>query len=215
MILLEAFSSIIFLAAFFYGAIKLWKKGKPLYFQIIICAIGCCALFHISVIVMAYCNVNETFFNDSFFGIFGCYMLLLCANRGTLEKIIYEKSKPAASVLAVAAGIMALVLSTGVGLYCYGADKPVFYIFVLVQLPACFVVHYNVKHLLSRSDELGLLKGLRFTDIFTLVFCIVLIFDTACWKKVSIISAAADLAVSLAIMALSVSAVRGAKKWSF
>mgnify|MGYP003295186050 CR=1 FL=1 len=115
MIAMELLSTIILLFAFFYGAIKLWRKGKPLYFQIIICAIGCFALFHLSVIVMAYCNVNETYFNDSFFGILGCYMLLLCANSGAIDKVVCEKPKKKVVLLSVIASLIELFLTTVVG----------------------------------------------------------------------------------------------------
>lgn len=215
MLILEIIAEVIFLTAFFYGAVKLWKKGKPLYFQIIICAVGCFALFHLSVIVMSFCGTNETRFNDSFFGVFGGYMLLFCANRGALEKVVCEKTKKGVLVLSIAAATAAFALATFVGVFYYGGFSFILLIYLLVQLPAGFVVYYNVKHLLSPVDELGLLNGLRLTDICSLVFIITFIIDIACHKNISTVSGITDLIVSLSVAALSVEAVKGAEKWSF
>lgn len=214
MIALELLSTIILLFAFFYGAIKLWRKDKPLYFQIIICAIGCFALFHLSVIVMAYCNVNETYFNDSFFGILGCYMLLLCANSGAIDKAICENPKRDTIILSIFSGLVELALTVIVGYLYYGFNNIVFYIYILIQIPACIVVYYNAKHLLSPIDDVRLLEGMRLTDIFSIIFIVVFTFDILSWKTVGIVSAICDLLVSILILLLSFFSVKGAKKWS-
>lgn len=142
-------------------------------------------------------------------------MLLFCANRGAIEKVICEKPKAKVLIFSMLAALAVLILSVLVGAYYYGVDKFVFYVFVLVQFPACFVVYFNVLHLLSPIDDLELLKGLKLTDIFSITFLVTFTIDIACWKSVGIISGVADLIVSLTIVALSVSAVKGAKKWNY
>lgn len=214
MIALELISTIVLLVAFFYGAIKLWRKGKPLYFQIIICAIGCFALFHLSAIVIAYCNIDETRFNDSFFGILGAYMLLVCANSGAIDKTVCEKPQKKVFLFSIIAGLTELALSVVVGYLYYGFNNAVFYIYVLIQIPACFVLYFNVKHLLLPIDDAKLLEGIKLTDFFSIVFILTFNFDVLSWKTFGIISGIADLFVSIVILALSFFSVKEAEKWS-
>lgn len=214
MLYFEIATEIVIMFAFFYGAIKLWRKGKPLYFQIIICAVGCCALYNLAIIVMTFCDVNETYFNDSYFGLFGCNLFLFCANYGAIDKL-FDRPKTKYVVISILLGVLTFALSVVVGILFYGVTRVAFYLFVLMELPACFVVYFNVKHLFSPVDELGMIKGLRLTDIFSLIFCVLNIVDIALWINLSVVSEIVDLISSLVILALSVSAVKGAEKWSF
>lgn len=214
MLYFEIAAEIVLLFAFFYGAIKLWRKGKPLYFQIIIASIGCYTLYQLFVIVMTFCEVTETYFNDGVFGLLGCYWFLFCANRGAVEKL-FDKPKTKFIVLSILAGILTFALSIVVGIFYFDELIITFFIFLIEQIPACLVVCYNLRHLFTPVDELGLIKGLRLTDIFSLTFCITSILDIAFWITPSVISGIADLVLSFVAMALSVSAVKGAEKWSF
>lgn len=214
MLYLEIAAEIVVLFAFFFGAIKLWRKGKPLYFQIIICAIGCFALYYLAVIVLLFCDVTETYYNNSFLGFFGCNLFLFCANRGAIDKM-FDKPKTIFIVVSILAGIIMFALSIVVGIFYFGVTKAAFYIFVIMEVPACFVVYFNVKHLFTPKDELGLIKGLRFTDITTLILCILCLASIALWINESIVSGVGDFITSLAALALSVAAVKGAEKWSF
>lgn len=209
----EIATQVVMLCAFFYGAIKLWKRGKPLFFQIIICAIGCCVLYDLAVIVMTFCDVNETLFNNSFFGLFGCYSLLFCANRGATGKL-FEKPSKKALVFAILAGVLILALSVLVAIFYFSLKDYAFYLFVLMQIPACFIVYFNVKHLLTPPDKQGFVKAMRLTDIFSLLFCVLIIADIACWINVGLLSGIADLITAFAMVGLSISAVKGAEKWN-
>ena len=59
----EIASQIVVLFAFLFGAFKLWRKGKPLYFQLVIAAVGCYALYQLFVIVVTFCDFAETYFS--------------------------------------------------------------------------------------------------------------------------------------------------------
>ena len=214
MLYFEIATEIVMLCAFFYGAINLWRKGKPLYFQIIICAIGCVALYQLSVIVMTFCDVNETYFNNSFFGYLGCNFFMFCANRGALEKM-FDKPKTGYIVISALAGVAMFALTIFVDFLYFGAARAVFFLYIVMQIPACFVVYYNVKHLFTPKDDLGLIKGIRMTDVFTLAFNVFSVIDLIFWIDYSILSGVADLLLSFLVMGLSISAVRGAKKWNF
>ena len=214
MLYFEIAAEIVLLFAFFFGAVKLWRKGKPLYFQIIIAAVGCYALYQLFVIVVTFCNFAETYFNDGFFGILGCYWLLFSANYGAVEKI-FDKPKTKYTVISIIAGVLMMALSAVVGILYIGEVRVTFFIFIMQQIPACFVVYFNIKHLFTPVDELGLIKGIRLTDIFSMAFCITCILDIATRIDSGIISGIADLVLAFVAAALALSAVKGAEKWSF
>lgn len=215
MLALEIVSGVIIIFSFFYGAIKLWKKGKPLYYQILIAAVGCYALYQLFVIVMCFCDAGEIYFNDGLFGLLGCYLFLLCANTGAFEKI-FDKPKKRFIFISVLAGVALFALSVGAGLiYFEGINNPVFYIFVSTQIPACLVVYFNVKHLFTPLDELGLIKDLRLSDIVSIIFCVASVLDFIAWSYPGIISGIADVIFSLITLAMTLTAIRGAKKWNY
>lgn len=214
MIAIEIIATIISLFAFFFGAFKLWKKGKPLYFQIIICAVGCYALYQLSTLVLSYCNIETIDFNICFFGLFGCGLFLFSANNGAMEKVI-DQPKTRFIIISALFGLLYLALSIIIGVYYFGIANVVFYIFVVIQIPPSFVVYFNVKHLFSPNDDLGLKKGLKLTDICSIIFCALTIVNIALWVNVNIFSAIADLIVSLSATALSYSSIKGAEKWNF
>ena len=214
MLALAILSELILLFGFFYGAVKLWKKGKPLYFQIIIAAIGCYALYQLLAIVMTFCDINELYFNDGIFGLAGCYLLLFCANRGSLDRL-FDKPKTKYIVLSALAGIVFLILCFVVATLYFGSFEHTYIIFIVAHLPACFVVYFNVKHLFTPEDPLGMIKGLRLTDICSLSFCVICLLDIAAWTNVEVISGVADVILSLAALALAFSAIKGAEKWNY
>ena len=108
------------------------------------------------------------------------------------------------------------VLSAIAGIYYFNsAARFVFYVYLLSRIPACIAAYYCTMHLLSPADELGLKEGLRYTDIFTLAFCVLCIADFVCRKNIGVLSGIADVVVSLVLTALSAAAVRGAEKWKF
>ena len=209
----EIASQIVVLFAFLFGAFKLWRKGKPLYFQIIICAIGCCVLYYLATITMTICDVNETYFNNTFWGLFGCYALLLCANRGATGAL-FEKAPKKALIFGMLAGALMMVLSVIVAIFYFKVKDLAFYIVLLMQVPSCFVVYFNVKHLFTPPDEQGLVKAMRLTDIFSLLFCVLNIINVACWIVLSVASGIADLITAFSVVGLSISAVKGAEKWN-
>lgn len=209
----EIASQVVVLFSFIFGVVNLWKKGKPLYFQIIVCAIGCCMLYYVATLTMTICDVNETYFNNSYWGLFGCYVLLLCANRDITTKL-FEKTSKNALIFGILAGVLMMVLSIIVAIFYFKIKDIAFVLFLLMQIPACVVVYFNVKHLLTPSVQQGLLKAIRLTDIFSLLFCIFNIISIACWIVFGEISGIADLVTSFTMVGLSVSAVKGAEKWN-
>ena len=104
-------SFLIAAFAFGFGAAKLFKKKKPLYLQLLVCAAGCFAIQQLSNAVNIWCNVTAAV-SIGMLGIFGCNFFLLSANFGTLDRIVDDgKGSGKARKLALAAPAVMAVLT--------------------------------------------------------------------------------------------------------
>ena len=94
--------------AFGFGAVKLFKKKKPMYLRILVCAAGCFAIQQLSFAVNIRCGVTAAV-SIGMLGTFGCNFFLLSANFGTLDKIVDDGrgSGKARAISAVAPVVMA------------------------------------------------------------------------------------------------------------
>ena len=86
-IIFALISFLIAAFAFGFGAVKLFKKKRPLYLQLLVCAAGCFALEQLSYVINLWCGVTAAV-SIGMFGIFGSNFFLLSANYGTLDKIV-------------------------------------------------------------------------------------------------------------------------------
>ena len=212
MIICTLIAGIISFIAFLLGAFKFWKKEQPFYYQILICAAGCYALYQIIVCVMTFCKVNETTFNNSFFGLLATNLLLLCSNFEILEK--KNQSNKTVAFLSAFGATLTLGFIIIVGIFYCGITNFAFYMYLIAMLPMCLVVYIVLTRLLIKNEN-KICKETKLTSLLTIVFCELCIADIACWINVSIISGIADLINSLVLLALIISAFIEAKKWNF
>ena len=104
-------SFLIAVLAFVFGAVKLFKKKKPLYLQLLVCAAGCFAIQQLSYVVNLWCEVNAAV-SIGILGIFGCNFFLLSANYGTLDKVVDDgKGSKKARAFAIIAPVIMAVLA--------------------------------------------------------------------------------------------------------
>ena len=207
-------SFLIAAFAFGYGAAKLFKKKKPMYLKLLVCAAGCFALQQLSYTVNLWCNVTAPV-SIGMFGIFGCNFFLLSANFGTLDKIVDDgRGSGKARAISVIAPIVMAVLA--VAAFLSWKDKDMFcavmWLFMLIpSLPASY---FNLKHILLPMDPFAFLRATKPCNIAALVFYIVtaayVIFSATMGSSVSSIL---SVLMSLSALALSLCAVKGAKRW--
>ena len=200
--------------AFGYGAAKLFKKKKPMYLQILVCAAGCFAIQQLSYTVNIWCGVTEAV-SIGMLGIFGCNFFLLSANFGTLDRVVDDgKGSVKARVGALVAPAVMAVLTAAA--FFSWKDKDLFYaVLCLVKLlPALPASYFNLKHILLPMDPFEILRATRPCNIAALVFYAL----TAAYEIFSAgaedtVSGILSVAMSVSVLALSLCAVKGAKKW--
>lgn len=211
--LIHTLSFAISAAAFIFGGIKLFKKKKPLYLQMLVCAAGCFALEELSSLVSLWCNAASGLFSIGMLGILGCNFFLLSANYGTLDKIVDDNGNKKVRFYALAAPAVLTVLLAAA---CAAKRKFDFSsaIRVLVMLPALPASYFNLKHVLLPKDDFGFLSASRPCNIAAL--CFYVICEIHIWLSFLAITPAAEaslLLMSLASFGLVFSAVKGAKIW--
>ena len=197
--------------AFGYGAVKLFKKKKPMYLQLLVCAAGCFALQQLSYVVNIWCGVTAAV-SIGMLGIFGCNFFLLSANYGTLDKIVDDgKGSRKARAISVIAPVIMAVLAVFVFLSWKDKDLFCAVMWLVMLLPALPASYFNLKHILLPIDPFELLRATRPCNIAALVFYVV----TAAYAICSAVGKGGVLSVlmSLSVLALSLCAGKGAEKW--
>ena len=147
--------------AFGYGAVKLFKKKKPMYLQLLVCAAGCFAIQQLSYTVNIWCQVTETV-SIGMLGIFGCNFFLLSANFGTLDKVVDDgrDSGKARAVSVIAPVIMAILVIVA---FFTWKDKDMFcaVMWLVMLIPALPASYFNLKHILLPMDSFGFLRATK------------------------------------------------------
>lgn len=211
------FSFISFLIAAFafgFGAVRLFRKRKPLYLQLLVCAAGCFAIEQLSCIVNLWCGASEAV-SIGMLGIFGCNFFLLSANYGTLDKIVDDgKAAKGARAGAVIAPVILAALAVFAFLAWKSRDLFCAVMWLVMLAPALPASYYNLKHILLPIDPFAFLRATKPCNIAALSFYTVTAVYAICSAgATNTVSGILSVLMSLAALALSLCAVRGATKW--
>ena len=215
-IICTALAMVISISAFVYGAVKLLKKGKPLYCQIIMWAVGCYCLQGIENCVV-YLSGD---FSDS--GIVaqiamcGFFIALISANFGAIDNIVDDRSqnngkhRRLALIAPVAYGIASYVALANIfPMYSFAAS-----VFGISLLSMTVASYFNFKHLLLPNDELGILACTRMCNIICLVIYALAVLLIIIYGHVNeIISNLLNVLLSILVLALTLAAEKGEKSW--
>ncbi len=201
--------------AFWLGAIKLFAKKKPFYMKLLVCAAGCFMLEQQLFLINLWCGVKEVF-SIGMLGILGCNCFLLSANYGTLDKIVDdgEKQNRPAKLIAIIAPIIIAVMCLNAFLVWKNKDIICAVMWILMLFPAIPASYFNLKHILLPVDACGFLRATRNCNISALILYVVMAVFVTCSstgnnRLIGILS----LLMSLAVFGITISAIRGAKKW--
>ena len=210
-IIFALISFLIAAFAFGFGAAKLFKKKKPLYLQLLVAAAGCFALQQLSCAVNLWCGVTATV-SIGMLGIFGCNFFLLSANFGTLDKIV-DESKGFDKVRAVSLIAPAVMATLAVLAFLSWKDRDMFcaVMWVVMLIPALPASYFNLKHILLPMDPFEFLRATKPCNIAALVFYLATAAYVICSAAGK--GGAISVLMSVSVLALSLCAVKGAKKW--
>ena len=202
--------------SFGFGAVRLFRKGKPLYFQLLVCAAGCFALKQLSETVTLLCGGSTDTYTVGMFGVFGCNFFLLSANYGTLDKIVDDGSSPnrRAKLVSLAAPAAMLMLSILVFFAWKTKETLCAVMWLLMLLPALPASYFNMKHLLLPMDDFGFLRATKPCNIAALCFYGMTSACILCSASGSVLlSGILSVCMALSALGLAVAAEKGAGQW--
>ena len=208
-------SFVIAAVAFWFGAVKLFTRKKPFYMKLLVCAAGCFMLEQQLLLINLWCGVHEVF-SIGMLGILGCNYFLLSANYGTLDKIVDDRAienRPARLFAIIAPLIIALLCLNA---FFAWKDKDIIcdVMWMLMLLPAIPASYFNLKHILLPEDPGGFLRATRNSNISALILYVIMTFFVRCSATDnSRLEGILSLLMSLAVLGITISAVKGAKKW--
>ena len=200
--------------AFGFGAARLFRRKIPMYLQLPVCAAGCFAVQQLSHLVNLWCNVTAAV-SIGMFGIFGCNFFLLSANFGTLDRIVDDgkDSRRARRRAFIAPAAMAALDAAA---FLSWKDRDLFcaVMWLAMLCPALPASYFDLKHILLPMDPFGFLRATKPCNIAALAFYPVTAAYVICsaFAESAVIGLHAIL-MSLAVLALSICAVKGAKIW--
>ncbi len=207
-------SFVIAAFAFGFGIARLFKKKKPLYLQILVCAAGCFAIEQLSYVVNLWCGITAAV-SIGMFGIFGCNFFLLSANFGTLDRIVDDgKGSQKARTMAFIAPVITALLAITASFSWKDKDMFCAIMWFIMLIPALPASYFNLKHILLPMDPFEFLRATKPCNIAALVFYVITaIYIAGTAMENSAVSGVLSVMMSLSVLWLTISAVRGAKKW--
>ena len=207
-------SFLIAAFAFGFGAVNLFKKKKPMYLQILVCAAGCFAIEQFSYVVNLWCGVTAAV-SIGMFGIFGSNFFLLSANYGTLDKVVDDgKGSGKARTISIIAPVIMAALA--VLAFLSWKDKDMFcaVMWLIMLIPAIPASYFNLKHILLPMDPFEFLKATKPCNIATLIhYVITAAYVIGASFANSTVHGILAVLMSLSVLEIVISAVKGAKKW--
>lgn len=204
------------LVALIYGIKIVISKKTVLYFQIILCAVGCHIVgyaFDLSEVLTAG-TVSEGL-NIGYLGNIGCFLFLLTANFGCLDGIIDDGSS-----IMKKSRFLALLAPLAVAiLYIPNMLSLVPVITKLAYLPvwlvAAFTSYMHLKHVLVPDMGFGFVKAIRPFNIAALVFTVMELIHLTLWNYNSWIALMiSGILLGSSVIAMIVTMDKGVRKWT-
>ena len=215
-IICTSLAMAISIFAFVHGAVRLLKKGKPLYCQIIMWAVGCYCLQGIEDCVVYICGDFSDTGIVGQIAMCGFVFALLSANYGTIDNIVDDRSQNNEKYrrLALIAPIAYGIASFFAVAHIFPIDNFVACIYGIPFLAMTAASYFNLKHLLLPKDELGILACTRMINIICLIFYAFAMLLIIVYGRVSdTISNILNVIMSVLVLALTLAAEKGEKTW--
>lgn len=202
--------------SFVHGAVKLLKKGKPLYCQIIMWAVGGYCLQCVENFVVYFCGDFSDKGIVAQIAMCGFFFALLSANFGTLDNLVDDRSKKNGKYR-----LFALIAPIVFGIASVAAIANIFPMYNLsaisygISLISMIVASYfNLKHLLLPKDDHGILACTKMSNIICLVIYVIAVLIILTSGRVSsVTSNIINVVFSILVFALTLSAEKGEKSW--
>lgn len=205
-LIVEMLAFIISIVGFIYGVFKVSKLNSPLYFKLIVNAVGCYALEELWAIINALCGFENGFISIRLIGIFGCYCTLLTANVNGLSKLA-DKRVNIISLLAplICIGTYLVYIITNFRLTSITDNI----ISLTVILPLIIDSYFEIRNLLIKSNKY--IKCIRLISLLIIIEYMISL--SYFFIQVTSIRLILDIASALVMTLLVIECEKGVIKW--
>ena len=200
-----------------YGLKHFFKRGKPVFLQMITMAMGCNALgivYHLCQFLTS--DTLTEGFTPAYLGAIGFFLFIITSTYGQLDRILDDGSpnmKPSRYVALIAPIGAALLYIPN----CIVEDLPMKtkVVYALVWIPAAVAVYFNLKHAIIPDMGFGFIKAIRPYNILVVALCFSeLISFTAFNYDDNVAIAVSSVIFGILCICTMVAAKKGAEKWT-
>lgn len=203
-------------SALLYGIYLLISRKPPLYFRLVVGAVGCHILGYLF-------NVCEYFVTGglsgryliSYLGPIGCFLFFLTASFGYMDGIMDDKAPQMrkARVIALAAPVLLIALLIPNILFSTSLSVKVLY--TILWIPAILSSYFNLKHAIIPDLGFGFVKAIKPFNVAALAFTVFQLIHLTLWNFCDwmplLIS---GILLGSSCVAMIVTADKGIKKWA-
>ncbi len=209
-------ATVISVAAFCYGAFKLFRNKIPLYFKIIVFAVGCYALEEVSSLITYLCGGFENYLTVNALGAFGCYFFLLSVNYGQIDGVVDDGSPEcikARRIALIAPAVLSAVLIDSFLDMLKISDPLTAGLGLAISAPIPFAAYFSLKHLVIKDDAFGFLKTTRAYNFMALIHYFLEIMYIYSSLRYPVIGLVMEIMLPVSLFGMIIAAVKGAEIW--
>lgn len=154
-----------------YGLVVLFNKRPPLYFRLIIFAMGCQVFSRVYYVVSFLCYGGlPDVFNIGFIG-FGVFLLFLFfVNYNQMDLLVDDNTKQMIKYRLISLIVPLIEIAVSVfALFMDNVAVTVRLSYIMLSVLAGLAGYYNIKHLLIPDVDGGIIKAIRGFNIMSLV----------------------------------------------
>ena len=162
-IIINSVVCVCALAGLIIGVSSFFRKRQPLYSQLVTLAVGCAFLGRLYNVVVILCDkeIPHTF-NTGVLETIGCFMFIFSANYGEMDSLCEKKLEGNKKYTYI--GFLAPAVLAAEAVCIIALSRRPFVLratYAAVLLFIMFTAYFNLKHLLIRDVEGGIIKSIR------------------------------------------------------
>lgn len=216
MILGDAIVLLLAIVSLIYVFFARLGKKMPLYFQLIISAVGCHFLGHLFDVCELFTTGGlSDGFTIGYLGSIGCFLFLLTANVGYMDGILDDKTagmkKSRFLALIAPAVAMAMLIPNFFADVLVGTKV----CYVILWIPATISSYYHLKHAIIPDMDFGFVKAIRPFNYSALLFTFFQMVHLTFWNFFGwTYTLLSGILLGASCILMLVAATNGVKKWT-
>lgn len=199
-----------------YGIYLLIKKKPPLYFQLIVYAVGCLMLGYIfDICDYLVRGVRDDEYLIGYLGSIGSFLFLLTASTGYMDGIIDDGTSEMKRYRYIAWIAPVLLAILWVPNMFANTPIPTKVVYSILWIPAMFCSYFNLKHAIIPDMGFGFVKAIRPLNVAALSFTFFQLIHLTLWNFCGWVPLLiSGIVFGCSCIVMIVMADKGVRKWA-